>query len=163
MRSLPTKALSVRAPWWWFILHGGKDIENRDWQTDYRGPVLLHASKWWRQDGAMGDIEEAASIMRAAGFRPLDSAFPKDEAGQPVRRLTPAMLKAPGGCIVGMVDIVGCVERSDSPWFFGRFGLQLVNPVAFATPIPCKGMLGFFNVSDDVLDQVRVQIGEVRP
>ena len=40
------KALSVRAPWWWAILHG-KPVENRDWQTNYRGEVLLHASKWW--------------------------------------------------------------------------------------------------------------------
>ena len=38
------KALSVRAPWWWAILHG-KPVENRDWHTNFRGVVLLHASK----------------------------------------------------------------------------------------------------------------------
>ena len=147
MRSLPAKALSVRAPWWWFILHGGKDIENRDWPTTYRGPVLLHASKWWQTVEALEDM---------ADFGPL-----AEKAGAP--KVTMEMVRPHGGCIVGMVDIVGCVERSDSPWFFGRFGFQLVNPVAFVTPISCKGMLGFFSVSDDVLDQVRVQIGEVRP
>lgn len=35
------KALSVRAPWWWFILHAAKDIENRDWSTRFRGTVYL--------------------------------------------------------------------------------------------------------------------------
>ncbi len=163
MRSLPTKALSVRAPWWWFILHGGKDIENRDWPTTYRGTVLLHASKWWQRDEGLDAMDEAVTIMRAARHRPPDSLFPTDASGAPIRMITSQMMRKPRGCIVGMVDIVGCVERSDSPWFFGRFGFQLVNPVAFATPIPCKGMLGFFSVSDDVLDQVRVQIGEVRP
>jgi len=40
------KALSVRQPWAHAILHLGKRVENRDWRgCNYRGPVLLHASK----------------------------------------------------------------------------------------------------------------------
>ena len=39
------KALSIRQPWTWAILHAGKTIENRSWATDYRGPLLLHAAK----------------------------------------------------------------------------------------------------------------------
>lgn len=39
------RALSIRQPWAWRILHEGKDIENRDWPTRYRGWVLLHAGK----------------------------------------------------------------------------------------------------------------------
>ncbi len=38
-------ALSIRQPWAWHILHSGKDIENRDWPTRFRGRVLIHASK----------------------------------------------------------------------------------------------------------------------
>lgn len=38
-------ALSIRQPWVHHILHDGKDVENRDWPTRYRGWVLLHASK----------------------------------------------------------------------------------------------------------------------
>lgn len=33
-------ALSIRQPWAWHILHSGKDIENRDWPTKFRGRVL---------------------------------------------------------------------------------------------------------------------------
>lgn len=47
------KALSVRAPWWWAILHG-KPIENRDWYTSFRGRFYLHASNNWN----IGDISE---------------------------------------------------------------------------------------------------------
>jgi hypothetical protein len=35
--------------------------------------------------------------------------------------------------------------------FFGRYGFQLRNPVAFAEPIPFKGALGFFEVPDDLV------------
>ena len=30
-------ALSIRQPWAWLIVHGFKDIENRDWPTNFRG------------------------------------------------------------------------------------------------------------------------------
>jgi hypothetical protein len=39
------KALSVRQPWAWLLVHGPKDIENRNWYTNYRGWVMIHASK----------------------------------------------------------------------------------------------------------------------
>jgi hypothetical protein len=38
------KALSIRQPWAWLIVNGHKDIENRDWATNFRGRVLIHAS-----------------------------------------------------------------------------------------------------------------------
>ncbi len=41
------KALSVRQPFAWAIVHGGKDVENRSWATSYRGPVLIHAGMRW--------------------------------------------------------------------------------------------------------------------
>ena len=39
------RTLSIRQPWAWLIVHGHKDVENREWATDYRGPLLIHASK----------------------------------------------------------------------------------------------------------------------
>lgn len=146
MTALPTKALSVRAPWWWSILRGGKDIENRDWWTGYRGPVLLHASKWWRTIEVLDDLSFAGPLA--------------EQSGAP--KVTMEMIRPHGGCIVGMVDIVGCVTSSTSPWFFGPYGFQLANPVAFAEPIPCRGMLGFFGVPDGVLELVRAQLAGVR-
>lgn len=37
------KALSIRPPWADLILSGQKDIENRTWRTNYRGPLLIHS------------------------------------------------------------------------------------------------------------------------
>ncbi|MEI8395220.1 MAG: ASCH domain-containing protein [Rhodospirillaceae bacterium] len=39
------KALSIRQPWCHRILNDGKDVENRNWYTNFRGPVLIYASK----------------------------------------------------------------------------------------------------------------------
>lgn len=130
------KALSVRAPWWWFILYGGKDIENRDWPSRFRGTVYLHAGKWFREE------EVYLDWMFGAGLVTKPSCFPSG--------LDMDTLRTSCGCLVGKVDIVGCVSTSSSPWFFGKYGFVLANPVAFAKPIPFKGALGFFSVPDEV-------------
>jgi hypothetical protein len=38
------KILSLRQPWAHLAVSGTKDIENRTWSTNYRGPFLVHAS-----------------------------------------------------------------------------------------------------------------------
>ena len=40
------KALSIRQPWAWLIVHGYKDVENRTWSTKFRGRVQVHAGKF---------------------------------------------------------------------------------------------------------------------
>lgn len=39
------KALTVRQPWAAHIIHSGKDVENRTWLTNYRGPLVIHAGR----------------------------------------------------------------------------------------------------------------------
>jgi hypothetical protein len=39
------KALAIRQPWASMILSGEKTIETRTWKTNYRGPILIVASK----------------------------------------------------------------------------------------------------------------------
>jgi hypothetical protein len=133
-----TQAISLRSPWWWFILYGGKDVENRDWPTRFRGTVYLHSSSWWKGSEIFDDVEFGCSITG----RTWELTREQEE------------LKRGRGCIVGTVDIVDCVTASDSPWFFGKYGFVLRNPVAFSRPVPCKGALRFFQVPDDVLAQL---------
>lgn len=45
------KALSLRQPWAWAVVHGYKDVENRSWSTKHRGPLLIHASKQLDPEG----------------------------------------------------------------------------------------------------------------
>lgn len=115
------KALSIRQPWADAIIWHGKDVENRSWRTDFRGPVLIHAAKAW------GPQERA------------DLAFVEDMTATKLEDVDRPLL----GGIVGQAEIVDCVEEMESRWFFGRYGFVLRNaePLPFQ---PCKGRLGFF-------------------
>lgn len=131
------KALSVRAPWWWAILYACKDIENRGWSTPFRGRVLLHASSWYKKDEVDDDWNDV--LYMAADRCPADMTV----------NMPP--LRDAGGHLVGTVDVVGCVDRSDSPWFVGPYGFMLANPKPLAKPIPFRGQLGFFDVPNEIL------------
>jgi hypothetical protein len=134
-------ALSIRGPWWWFIFYGGKDIENRGWSTRYRGPVYIHASKWFDAEEMQYDWEDALEMYRNSGGTSLPPVTLRD-------------LRDRGGCIVGRAEIVDCVQTSASPWFMGPHGFLLRNPVAFATPVPCRGARRLFPVPVDVMTRI---------
>jgi hypothetical protein len=138
------KALSVRAPWWWAILHG-KPVENRDWSTNFRGRFYIHASKFWKIDEISDDWDDV-KYMAAQDNIPM----PIPVGNEASRDFTVAMREA-GGCIVGSAVITDCVTKHPSAFFQGKFGFLLADPIIFRTPIPFKGALGFFNVPDDVL------------
>lgn len=129
LTTLPDRALSIRQPWAWAILNAGKDVENRSRRFHYRGPICIHAAKGCT-------AQEYNEFIRAIHHVSLSRPFP------PGRRVPPRADLERGG-IVGTAEIVDCVEASDSPWFFGPFGLVLANvqPVPF---IPVKGALGLF-------------------
>ncbi len=131
MGDLPKKALSIRQPWAWAIINAGKDVENREWHTTFRGPVCIHASKGMTKR----EWADAAYFMfREFGQMPAgaDCTRPQND---------PALER---GGIVGVATITDCVRTSPSPWFFGTWGFVLadVRPVPF---IPVKGALGFFD------------------
>lgn len=127
-------ALSIRQPWAWLILHGGKDIENRTWPTKVRGRVLIHAAKGMTFKEWIEAINFAhyhcgvtkETLQDGCDFDMLDR-----------------------GGIVGSVEIVDCVRASSSRWFMGDVGFVLRDPQPLPF-IPLKGRLGFFDVPESV-------------
>ncbi len=120
------KALSIRQPWAWLILNAGKDIENRNWQTSFRGRFLIHAAKgmtYEEYNGAMMFATERSRLLfRMPSFESLQR-----------------------GGIIGSVELSDCVFNSESPWFCGSYGFVLRDPRPIEF-IPYKGQLGFFDV-----------------
>ena len=113
-------ALSIRQPWAWLIVSGLKDIENRPRRTHYRGPLLIHAGL------------------------SLNSYTEENIAWLKRRFAVEIPLELDTGGIVGMVDVVDCVEDHESKWFNkGNFGWVLTNPRRL-TFRHCKGALGLF-------------------
>jgi hypothetical protein len=136
------KALSIRAPWWWAILHG-KPVENRDWYTNFRGEFALHASKRWNENEIREDWDDMNYMAQQDGIT-IPPPFALD--GSSIRKW--------GGCIVGTAKIIDCVTAHPSAFFVGKFGFVLDDPVMLEKPIPFKGALGFFNVPDNVLSDI---------
>lgn len=114
------KALSIRQPWAWLIVHGYKDVENRTWRTGFRGRFGVHASKTFDREG----------------YRWVQQEFPKIKM--------PAPEEFGYGAIVGVVDLIDCVTLSGSPWFFGPYGFVLANPLP-CSPMRFPGKLYFFD------------------
>jgi len=114
------KAISIRQAGAWLIVTGHRDIENRDWPTDFRGRVYVHA-----------DLEQDYDVCH--GYPAHISDWRE------------VQIRSDLGAIVGEVDIIDCVTESYNPSFVGPYGFVLANPVAYDAPIPCKkGSLGFF-------------------
>ena len=111
-------ALSIQQPYAWAILYAGKDIENREWFTHFRGRVLIHVGKRY-------DIQGSDFIRNM-----FHITIPSD---------------LPLGGVIGSVEIVDCVTQSKSKWFFGKHGFVLSNPQKMDF-FPCRGQLGFFKV-----------------
>ncbi|MBS0259367.1 MAG: hypothetical protein JSR13_16770 [Proteobacteria bacterium] len=130
LAALPQLALSVRQPWVHCIFELGKPVENRKWATHYRGPVCVHAAKGMTAKGWCEGFDTA----REAALTDASLAGKKFPGQSALVR----------GGIVGTIDIVDCVTRHESPWFFGPYGFVLANPQPCEF-IPVKGALGFFD------------------
>jgi hypothetical protein len=122
-------AISIRQPWAWAIIHGGKDVENRSEYAPRQfglavgKRVFVHASKTMTPD----EYERAAKFMASIGVR------------------CPAPDELQFGGVIGSVFVKEIVTRSDSPWFTGPAVLVLADPRAepFA---PARGQVGLFRV-----------------
>lgn len=120
----PLRALTVRQPWAWAILHGGKDVENRSWRTSYRGTLAIHAAAQF----------DAAGIPAFARTRALAAYSAALERG--VVELA---------AIIGTVELVDCVRDSTSPWAQPDvWHWLLADPRPLERPIRCSGRLGLW-------------------
>lgn len=123
-------AISVRQPWAWALIHGGKNIENRG-----RMPpgtlgligrrVFIHAAKGMTR----AEYEDAHAFMASIGV----DCPPPDQ-----------LLR---GGLIGTVRLADVTAKSDSPWFFGPVGLVCEDPAPFG-PVPGPGQLGWFNFEE---------------
>jgi hypothetical protein len=144
------KALSIKQPWAWLICAGYKDIENRNWKIG-RNP--RHGA-YVSYDVANFTIKLPMRIYVHAGLKgdtldDFDIRTALSSIGHEPQPIIDRMFEgAKFGAIIGEVDITGCVTESKSPFFVGKYGFTLANPVLYDKPIPYKGQLGFFEVEN---------------
>lgn len=161
MIALPEYALTMLAPWWFFVLHEGKDVENRPQgvATYVRrllvdGPlrVLITASKGHITRGG----NRFATLATLAGIRPLVGrdiqAICRDaprerraDAPQPTVRT----FMQGAGHAIGTALIVGAREPSPQQRGWqqpGMHGLVLADPRPIE-PFPVIGGQGLWRVT----------------
>ena len=127
------KVLSVKQPWASLIIAGVKDVENRSWNTNFRGQFAIHACQSIDLDNALkayfvaakiwklGLVEAKATMLSLLGVNNLYEDLPK-------------------GCIIGTVELSECTKEVSSLWHFeNKYGFYLKNPKKFETPIYTKG------------------------
>lgn len=135
------KALTICQPYAHLIRLGRKTCENRTWETNYRGPLYIHAgkSRQW--------LHEEKGIDR--------------ESGDPISRMS-------FGAVVAVADLVACLHIESkllAEWTAKMTEEQLrhvngdfcwilsnVRPVG---PWPWKGAQGLFNI-----DERNLPVGE---
>lgn len=133
------KALTIKQPWVHAILREGKNIENRSWKRSFRGWLAIHAA-----------------------------AKPSRDAVYPRGIRLPGLDELDYSAICGMARVVDIVDRSRSKWFFRpddgstNYGWVLDDVTPFKTPIPCKGMLGLWEVPPKIVRQIRRQLPKLK-
>jgi hypothetical protein len=135
------RVLTVRQPWAWAIIHGGKDVENRATNIvgGYRGPLAIHAGLDFDRDGRL--------TLRAAVDLPQIGSL---DYGQ----------------IIGVVDLVDVyvparpgVPAYDSSWALpDHYNLVLAHPRPLAHPIPHRGALGLRRLPDDITERIQLDL-----
>lgn len=135
------------------MAHGYKTIETRSWQTQYMGPVAIHASKSNRSAGSI------IQLMKAAEWS-------KDQ----VERFSFETLDWPFGKIIAVGRLISCVptmqmrifgpqalsrqEIAFGNYAAGRFAWIFKDIYRLKVPIPARGALGLWTVPEDIAAKV---------
>lgn len=134
------KAISIKQPWASFIAEGYKTIETRIWSTEYRGDILICASK--TPDNNM--MKELNGMF--SPFKDLNIAYPFGQA-------------------ICIAEIYDCkpMKKDDEPeamcevygsgrWKAKSFFLRNIRKIK---PFPVKGELGIFEIN---IDQSKIEV-----
>jgi hypothetical protein len=129
--------LTVWRPWAGLIIGGEngpgpKDVENRTWRVDYRGPLAIHAGK---------RVDEWAVLQHVRLIERL--GIDNDQRG-----------------IIGVVELVDVVRNHRSRWAEdGQWHWVLANPRRLREPIiTLRGKTSLWPVPADVEAEILAQL-----
>lgn len=128
------KCLSLKQPYADLLATGRKTIEIRKWNSNFRGPFLIHASKNVNKDACLTLGFDEKNLARGAI---IGKAFVYD-----VIKYT-------------TIDVFlddrhkhFSIEAIKSDHSFKRYGFLVKDAIKFSKEMPYLGKLGFFEVSD---------------
>ena len=131
------RALTIVQPWAQCITDFGKNVENRSWNTHFRGYFAIHASQ----------------KKEPARFENCRHSYKV--------KLTPD--EVPYGAIIGFAELVDVVNKKTlkphtKKWFEGEHGFELANTIRLKKPVKVRGALNFWKLSEAELDEALAQL-----
>lgn len=138
------KAITLWEPWATLVALGIKQYETRNWYTNHRGPLAIHAAG----KGSFHNyyMKAAQTNIVAPDLKIEDLHF---------------------GAIVAVVELTSCVEITPQmirqmtvkelmvgDWDEGRFAWKFENLRILKTPLICRGAQGFWNIPSEIRGQV---------
>lgn len=138
MKHMTMTAITLVQPWGELVVSGKKTIECRNWKTNRRGFVALHASK---------KKERSRFELCRDHFKINVDA---DEVDY--------------GAVIGFAEIVDVVDeeflsKKNLKWFEeGQYAFVLENIIRLDEPVEVKGMMGFWNLQGEALAQCLNQL-----
>ena len=147
-----TYGLTLRQPFAWAIAHSTKRIENRDWAC---WPAV---------------IGQHVAIHVSVAETKTYYAWAKNVIFQRTGITVPLQSHHVRSAIVAVAKVTKCVEQDTldaleyckDPWWLGPYGWVLDDVHTLQTPVPCKGNFKLWRLSDEVMSQVREQLGVVQ-
>lgn len=136
MIAMGARALSVRQPWAWLIVHGHKKFENREWSPQ-------NPARMWLQRTLAEWSEDITVLIHAAQGMTRDEYASALAIAEDNHITLPLRADLERGGIVGVAKLVRWHEqRPAMPFAFGS-GIEIGFTEAREF-LPCKGALGFF-------------------
>ena len=148
------KTITLWQPWASLIAIGEKRIETRSWDTDYRGPLAIHAGQHW--DGQMVRLCKTEPFAGVLGTAGLCERGPRGGW----------RTSLPFGAIVATCTLVGCYEIAGpyvdiyrrnyaaeheydfGDYTHGRYAWVLTDVVALPEPVPARGRQGLWDCDE---------------
>lgn len=145
------RVLSIRQPFADLVIFADKWSENRTWNTNYRGPLFIHASRWddgWCQSTDCGNASpfltghiigrvDVIACCTPEDLEPFDGSDPRDIRDEVIPELRPH------------VRALNSVPADSWIHVQGPYCFILANPKALKVPILIGGKLGIWRLTVD--------------
>lgn len=138
------KLITLHQPWASLVALGIKKYETRHWETNYRGPLLIHAAKRDIKAKEFGmacrflSAEQVGDIVEHA-YDNLGVIIAIADLTNCQRMITCSGNETPGEIAI---PTVSPLEKSVGDWAGGRYALQLDNVYKLENPVPFKSRQG---------------------
>lgn len=142
---MSVRGLTIQQPWAHLIVTGRKLVENRSKRATYRGPILIHAGagRTWIKPTARTQFPDYA-FGAVVGVANMVNCVSLELLGNGTRRVGPEALRSHPWIVEH--------QYAEGPWCYVLEDVQRL-----ATPVPCRGQLGWWHPPAEVLAAIEQQ------